>query len=73
MPLAFVPDWKKSDYIDKRASLDYSEVDPNDLIPLPRSEDIKTDFNSIFTYLTMFLLVNTWTKKDKWASAHMTE
>lgn len=54
MPLAFVPDWKKSDYIDKRASLDYSEVDPNDLIPLPRSEDIKTDFNSIFTYLTMF-------------------
>ncbi len=54
MPLAFVPDWKKSDYIDKRASLDYSEVDPNDLIPLPRYEDIKTDFNSIFTYLTMF-------------------
>lgn len=54
MPLAFVPDWKKSDYIDKRASLDYAEVDPNDLIPLPRFEDIKTDFNSIFTYLTVF-------------------
>lgn len=54
MPLAFVPDWRKADYINQRATLDYSAVNQNDLIPLPRFEDIKTDFNSIFTYLTVF-------------------
>lgn len=54
MPLAFVPDWRKSDYINERGSLDYSVVKQTDLIPLPRIEDIKNDFNSNFTYLTMF-------------------
>jgi len=54
MPLAFVPDWRKSDYIDQRGSLDYASVKQTDLIPLPKIEDIKTDFNSSFTYLTMF-------------------
>ena len=54
MPLAFVPDWKKSDYIDRRQSLNYSSVNQNDLIPLPRIENIKSDFNSNFTYITMF-------------------
>lgn len=54
MPIAFVPDWKKADYIDNRATLDYAAVNQFDLIPIPRSEDIKTDFNSMFTYLTMF-------------------
>ncbi len=52
--MAFVPDWRKSDYIDRRSALDYSAVNQNDLMPLPRMEDIKTDFNSNFTYLTMF-------------------
>lgn len=54
MPIAFVPDWRKSDYIDQRASLDYSVVKQTDLVPLPRIENIKDDFNSNFTYLTMF-------------------
>ncbi len=54
MPIAFVPDWKKADYIDQRATLDYSAVNQYDLIPIPRVDDIKTDFNSIFTYLTVF-------------------
>ncbi len=54
MPIAFVPDWRKADYIDNRATLDYSVVNQYDLIPIPRLEDIKTDFNSIFTYLTVF-------------------
>jgi len=54
MPIAFVPDWKKADYIDQRATLDYSAVNQYDLIPIPRVEEIKTDFNSIFTYLTVF-------------------
>lgn len=54
MPMAFVPDWRKSDYIDRRGALDYSAVNQNDLVPLPRIEDLKTDFNSNFTYLTMF-------------------
>lgn len=54
MPIAFVPDWKKADYINNRATLDYSAVNQNDLVPLPRFEDIKTDFNSMFTYLTVF-------------------
>jgi hypothetical protein len=54
MPIAFVPDWKKADYIDQRATLDYSAVNQYDLIPIPRIEEIKTDFNSIFTYLTVF-------------------
>jgi len=35
MPIAFVPDWKKADYINQRATLDYSVVNQNDLIPLP--------------------------------------
>lgn len=48
------PYWKKSDYIEKRATLDYSDVDQNDLIPLPDVNDLKTDFNSLFTYLTVF-------------------
>ncbi len=54
MPIAFIPDWRKSDYIDQRANLDYSSVKQTDLIPLPRVENIKNDFNSNFTYLTMF-------------------
>ncbi len=54
MPMAFVPDWRKSDYIDRRGALDYSAVNQNDLIPLPKIENIKSDFNSNFTYLTMF-------------------
>lgn len=54
MPIAFVPDWKKADYIDQRATLDYSAVNQLDLIPLPPFESLKTDFNSIFTYLTVF-------------------
>lgn len=54
MPIAFVPDWRKSDYIDQRANLDYSAVKQTDLVPLPRIEQIKNDFNSNFTYLTMF-------------------
>jgi murein DD-endopeptidase MepM/ murein hydrolase activator NlpD len=54
MPLAFVPDWRKSDYIDQRGTLEYASVKQSDLVPLPRIEDIKSDFNSSFTYLTMF-------------------
>lgn len=54
MPIAFVPDWRKSDYVDQRSSLDYGNVKQGDLIPLPRIEDLKSDFNSNFTYLTMF-------------------
>lgn len=54
MPIAFVPDWRKSDYVDQRSSLDYGNVKQGDLIPLPRIEDLKNDFNSNFTYLTMF-------------------
>lgn len=54
MPIAFVPDWKKADYIDQRATLDYSAVNQYDLIPTPRIDDLKTDFNSMFTYLTVF-------------------
>lgn len=54
MPLAFVPDWKKADYIDRRATLDYSSVDQFDLIPIPPFANVKTDFNSLFTYLTVF-------------------
>jgi Peptidase family M23/S-layer homology domain len=54
MPLAFVPDWKKSDYINQRATLDYSSVNQGDLIPLPSMRNIKSDFNSLFTYLTVF-------------------
>jgi hypothetical protein len=54
MPLAFVPDWKKADYINQRATLDYGVVNQNDLIPLPSIKTIKTDFNSMFTYLTVF-------------------
>jgi murein DD-endopeptidase MepM/ murein hydrolase activator NlpD len=54
MPLAFVPDWRKADYINQRATLDYSVVNQNDLIPLPKISDLKTDFNSMFTYLTLF-------------------
>lgn len=68
MPLAFVPDWKKADYINQRATLDYSAVNQGDLIPLPSIRTIKTDFNSMFTYLTVFRgrymdeerLPNTW-------------
>ncbi len=54
MPLAFVPDWRKADYIDNRATLDYSVVKQEHLIPLPKYESMKTDFNSLFTYLTVF-------------------
>lgn len=54
MPLAFVPDWKKADYINNRATLDYSAVNQFDLVPLPRFENLTTDFNSMFTYLTVF-------------------
>jgi len=54
MPIAFVPDWKKSDYIDRRQELTYEEIDQEDLIPVPKYEDMKTDFNSLFTYITVF-------------------
>lgn len=54
MPIAFIPDWRKSDYINQRATLDYSFVNQNDLIPIPSIDAIKTDFNSLFTYLTVF-------------------
>lgn len=54
MPLAFVPDWKKADYINQRATLDYSAVNQSDLIPIPSIKTIYTDFNSMFTYLTVF-------------------
>ena len=54
MPIAFIPDWRKSDYINQRATLDYSYVNQNDLIPIPSIDAIKTDFNSLFTYLTVF-------------------
>lgn len=54
MPIAFVPDWKKSDYIDRRHELTYAEIEQNDLIPLPDYGDMKKDFNSIFTYITVF-------------------
>lgn len=47
MPLAFVPDWKKADYINQRATLDYGVVNQNDLIPIPSIKTIKTDFNSM--------------------------
>jgi murein DD-endopeptidase MepM/ murein hydrolase activator NlpD len=54
MPIAFVPDWKKSDYVEQRVSLDYSSVKQTDLIPLPKVTSVFQDFNSNFTYLTMF-------------------
>jgi len=54
MPVAFVPDWKKSDYIDRRQELTYGEISQDDLIPLPDYDDIKTEFNSLFTYITVF-------------------
>lgn len=52
MPIAFVPDWKKSDYIDRRTTLVYDTIPESDLIPLPKYADIKNDFNSLFTYIT---------------------
>ena len=54
MPIAFVPDWRKSDYVDRRAELTYEEIAQDDLIPLPRYSDIFTDFNSLFTYITVY-------------------
>ncbi|MEI6711307.1 MAG: hypothetical protein WCK88_03655 [bacterium] len=54
MPIAFVPDWKKSDYIDRRQELTYGEIAQDDLIPLPDYKNLKTDFNSLFTYITVF-------------------
>lgn len=54
MPIAFVPDWKKSDYIDRRYELTYEEIAQEDLIPLPNYKDMETDFNSLFTYITVF-------------------
>mgnify|MGYP000847498460 CR=1 FL=1 len=54
MPIAFVPDWKKSDYIDRRQELTYEDIDQDDLIPLPSYSAMKTDFNSLFTYITVF-------------------
>lgn len=54
MPIAFVPDWKKSDYIDRRQELTYGEIAQDDLMPLPAYSDMKTDFNSLFTYITVF-------------------
>jgi hypothetical protein len=54
MPIAFVPDWKKSDYIDRRQELTYQEISQDDLIPLPEYKNIKTDFNSLFTFITVF-------------------
>jgi hypothetical protein len=54
MPIAFVPDWKKSDYVDRRQELTYSEIAQDDLIPLPNYRNLQTDFNSLFTYITVF-------------------
>ncbi len=54
MPIAFVPDWKKADYIDQRYSLDYGQVNQFDLLPIPKYENLKNDFNSLFTYITVF-------------------
>ncbi len=54
MPIAFVPDWRKSDYVDRRQELTYGEIAQDDLIPLPNYRDIQTDFNSLFTYITVF-------------------
>jgi hypothetical protein len=54
MPIAFVPDWRKSDYIDRRAEVTYSEIAQDDLIPLPKYSDMLTDFNSLFTYITVY-------------------
>jgi len=54
MPIAFVPDWRKSDYVDRRAEITYDEIAQDDLIPLPKYGDMFTDFNSLFTYITVF-------------------
>lgn len=54
MPIAFVPDWRKSDYVDRRAELTYDEIAQDDLIPLPRYSAMFTDFNSLFTYITVY-------------------
>jgi len=54
MPIAFVPDWRKSDYVDRRAELTYGEIAQDDLIPLPKYSDILSDFNSLFTYITVY-------------------
>lgn len=54
MPIAFVPDWKKNDYVERRQELTYFEIEQDDLIPLPRYSDMKRDFNSLFTYITVF-------------------
>lgn len=54
MPIAFVPDWRKSDYIDRRAEITYDEIAQDDLIPLPKYSDMFSDFNSLFTYITVF-------------------
>jgi hypothetical protein len=53
-PIAFIPDWQKSDYIDRRQNLSYEEIDHEHLVPLPDFSEIKTDFNSLFTYITVF-------------------
>lgn len=54
MPIAFIPDWKKWDYVDRRHEITYQEVYQEDLIPLPDYKDLKNDFNSLFTYITVF-------------------
>lgn len=54
MPLAFVPDWSKSNYVERRQEITYGEISQNDLIPLPDYDNIHTDFNSLFTYITVF-------------------
>lgn len=55
MPLAFVPDWKKSDYIERRLTLDYDTISQEDLIPLPKWGDVHKDFNALFTYITAYM------------------
>lgn len=54
MPIAFVPDWSKGDYVENRSTLSVGDVGSRDFVPLPDYNDIVSDFLSNFTYLTVF-------------------
>ena len=54
-PIAFVPDWQNhADFVERRGSLTYREVQ-GALIPLPDYDDIRSDYNSKFTWLTVYM------------------
>ena len=54
MPLEFIPNWEKKDFIIQRHTLLFSPLTTDDLMFLPSPKDIHTSFLSNFTYMTLF-------------------